>query len=45
MNPKMIIPVFQSLNGDGVFGETGRTKAQIWFNGIGFSFAIGMYLK
>ncbi len=44
INPKIIIPVYQKLNGDRVFGEDTSVKMGKWFNGIGLSFSIGKYL-
>ena len=43
LNPKMIIPVYQQLRGDQVFGEDNSVKMDKWLNGIGVSFSIGKY--
>jgi hypothetical protein len=45
INPRIIVPVFQNLKGDIMFGETSGTKMQKWFNGMGFSLAFGLYLN
>jgi len=44
LSPKLIIPVYQSLNGDEVFGEDQSVHLSKWFNGIGLSVALGKYL-
>jgi hypothetical protein len=43
-NPKIIVPVYQQLRGDQVFGEDTNLKMNKWFNGGGVSFTIGKYL-
>ena len=43
INPKIIIPVYQKLRGDQVFGEDNSVKMDKWFNGIGLSISIGKY--
>jgi hypothetical protein len=43
INPKIIIPVYQKLNGDEVFGENDKINTSKWFNGVGVSVAVGKY--
>jgi hypothetical protein len=43
INPKIIIPVYQQLRGDQVFGEDNSIKMKKWLNGIGLSLSIGKY--
>lgn len=45
LSPKLIVPVYQRLNGDKKFGEDENVKMRKWFNGIGLEFSIGKYLK
>lgn len=44
LSPKLIIPVYQQLKGDQMFGEDESVKMEKWLNGIGVSFTIGKYL-
>lgn len=44
INPKIIIPIYQELRGDQVFGEDKKVKMDKWFNGAGVLFTIGKYL-
>lgn len=44
INPSVVIPVFQQLNGDKVFREEESVQMPKWFNGIGLSITIGKYL-
>ena len=44
ISPKLIIPIYQQLHGDKVFGEDNSVKMTKWLNGIGLSVAIGKFL-
>jgi hypothetical protein len=44
LNPKVILPIYQELRGDQVFGENRNLKMDKWFNGGGLSITIGKYL-
>lgn len=44
ISPRLVIPIYQQLSGDKVFGEDSNIKMTKWFNGIGLSIAIGKYL-
>ena len=44
ISPKIIIPLFQRIKGDRVFGEDESLKIDKWFSGYGFSISIGKYL-
>lgn len=43
VSPKLIVPVYQQLCGDSVFGEDNSVKMLKWLNGAGLSFAVGRY--
>lgn len=43
LNPKIIIPIYQQLRGDQVFGEEHSLKMEKWFNGAGLSLSVGKY--
>jgi len=40
ISPKIIIPVYQQLRGDQVFGEANKLKMVKWFHGIGLSLSV-----
>jgi len=44
LSPKIIIPIYQQLQGDEAFGEDQSVKMQKSFNGVGLSLVIGKYL-
>lgn len=44
INPSIVIPIFQQLNGDQVFREDESVQMPKWFNGIGLSITFGKYL-
>ena len=44
INPKLIVPIFQQLNGDSVFREDTNLKIIRCFNGVGFSVSFGKFL-
>ncbi|MBX9785207.1 MAG: hypothetical protein K2X48_18115 [Chitinophagaceae bacterium] len=43
INPKIIIPLYQQLRADQVFGEDNSIKMKKWLNGTGLSLSIGKY--
>jgi len=43
ISPKVIVPIYQQLHGDKVFGEDNGVKMDKWLNGIGFSVSLGKY--
>lgn len=43
VSPKLIVPIYQQLRGDSVFGEDNSVKMLKWLNGAGLSFAVGRY--
>jgi hypothetical protein len=43
INPKLMIPVYQKLYGDEVFGETNSVEMVKWMHGIGLSVSFGRY--
>jgi len=43
-NPELIVPIYQQLQGDQVFGEGKKVKMTKWFKGGGLSISIGKYL-
>lgn len=45
ISPRIIIPIYQNLNGDPELGEGPDVQMRKWFDGIGASFSIGKYLK
>jgi len=45
LNPKVIVPVYQILDGDKQFGEDHNVQMRKWFDGIGLSISIGKYMK
>jgi hypothetical protein len=43
ISPKLVVPIYQQLRGDQVFGEAEGLKMQKWLNGVGLSVSIGKY--
>jgi hypothetical protein len=43
LTPKILIPIYQNLHGDKVFGESSDITMEKWFRGIGLSFSVGKY--
>lgn len=43
LSPKLIIPIYQQLRGDKIFGEDKSVKMDKWFNGAGLSITLGRY--
>lgn len=44
IQPQIIIPVYQQLRGDKVFGEDESMAIPKWFNGVGALITVGKYL-
>jgi hypothetical protein len=43
INPKIILSLYQRMNGDKVFGEDNSVKMNSWINGTGLSITLGKY--
>lgn len=43
LQPQVVLPIYQRLKGDEVFGEEKSLRISKWFNGIGVSFSFGKY--
>lgn len=43
IHPKIVIPIFQRIKGDRVFGEDERITLDQWFGGFGLSVSFGKY--
>ena len=45
LNPQLVIPVYQVVNGDPVFNEDEDMRISKWFDGIGVALCLGKSLK
>lgn len=43
ISPRLIIPVYQSLHGDAIFGEDETVRMCKWFHGFGLAVSFGKY--